>query len=123
MSKVTILNQASAMHTSNGSTENISWGNASTIALDVNVTNQQGTSPTLEIYVDRLGADGVTYFNIYDSGAFSVSTASTTAIPKSASIGPGCTYAQELGASGQVRWAIGGSSSPGAQFSISLQGE
>ena len=123
MSKTTILNQASAMKTSNSDTGNISWGNCSTIAVDVNCTNQQGTSPTLEIFVDRLGADGVTYFNMYDSGAVSVSGASTTAVQIRRSVGPGCTTGEEIGSSGRVRWEIGGSSTPGAQFSLSIQGE
>ena len=123
MSKTTILNQASAMKTANGDTGNISWGNCSTIAVDVNCTNQQGTSPTLEIFVDRLGADGVTYFNMYDSGAVSVSGASTTAVQIRRSVGPGCATGEEIGSSGRVRWVIGGSSTPGAQFSLSIQGE
>ena len=123
MSKTTILNQASAMKTSNSDTGNISWGNCSTIAVDVNCTNQQGTSPTLEIFVDRLGADGVTYFNMYDSGAVSVSGASTTAVQIRRSVGPGCATGEEIGSSGRVRWQIGGSSTPGAQFSLSIQGE
>ena len=123
MSKVILLNQAAAMKTTNSDTGNIPWGNASTIAVDVNVTNQQGTSPTLQILVDRLGADGVTYFNMYDSGAVSVSTASTTAVVIKQSIGPGCTKTEEIGISGRVRWVIGGSATPGALFSISILGE
>jgi hypothetical protein len=124
MSKTTILNQASAMKTSNGDTGNISWGNCSTIAVDVNCTNQQGTSPTLEIFVDRLGADGLTYFNMWDSTAISVSSASSgSPVQIKRSIGPGCATTEEIGASGRVRWQIGGSSTPGAQFSISVQGE
>jgi len=39
------------------------------------------------------------------------------------SIGPGCATTEEITASGRVRWQIGGSSSPGALFSISIQGE
>jgi hypothetical protein len=125
MSKVILLNQAALMHTSAPppDTGNISWGNASTIAVDVNVTNQQGTSPTLQILVDRLGADGVTYFNMYDSGAISVSTASTTPVVIKQSIGPGCTKTEEIGSSGRVRWVIGGGSTPGALFTLSIQGE
>jgi hypothetical protein len=118
MSKAIILNQAASMKTAAGDTGPISWGNASQIALDINVTGQQGTSPTLQILLDRLGADGVTYFPIYDSTALPPGS-----YPKSASIGPGCTFAQELGLSGRVRWNIGGSASPGIQFSLSLQGE
>src|SRR4051794_32111283 len=104
MSKVVLLNQAALMKTANGDTGNISWGNASTIAVDVIVTNQQGTSPTLQIVVERLGADGVTYFNLYNSGAISVSSASTTNVVIKQSIGPGCATAEEIGSSGCVRW-------------------
>lgn len=124
MSKTTILNQSSAMKTAAGDTGNISWGNCSTIAVDVNCTSQQGTSPTLQILVDRLGADGVTYFNMYDSGAISVSSASSgSPVVIKRSIGPGCTTGEEIASSGRVRWVIGGSSTPGAQFSLSVIGE
>ena len=118
MSKTIILNQASSIKTSNGDTGNISWGNNSIIAVDINVTGQQGTSPTLQILVDRQGADGVLYFAMYDSTALPPSS-----YPKSVSIGPGCSFPQELAASGRVRWVIGGSASPGVQFSLSIQGE
>jgi hypothetical protein len=125
MSKIVLLNQAAAMHTSSppNDTGNISWGNCEKIAVDVLVTNQQGTSPTLQILVDRLGADGVSYFNMYDSTAISVSGASGTNVVIKQSIGPGCTKTEEICASGRVRWVIGGSSTPGALFSLSIQGE
>jgi hypothetical protein len=122
MSKTVLLNQAAAMHTTNDNTV-VSWGNCSTIAVDVVVTNQQGTSPTLQILVDRLMADGVTYANMYDSTAISVSTASSTNVFIKQSIGPGCTKTEEIAASGRVRWVIGGSATPGALFAISIQGE
>lgn len=80
--------------------------------------------PTLQILVDRLGADGSTYFNMYDSGAVSVSSASSgSPVVIKRSIGPGCTTTEEIAASGRVRWGIGGSATPGAQFSLSIQGE
>ncbi len=118
MSKTIILNQVASMKTSNSDTGLISWGNAEKIAVDINVTGQQGTSPTLQILVDRLGADGVTYFAIWDSTALAPS-----GYPKSVSIGPGCTIGQEIGTSGRVRWVIGGSATPGVQFALSIQGE
>jgi hypothetical protein len=123
MSKTVLLNQAAAMKTANGDTGNVSWGNCSTIAVDVVVTNQQGTSPTLQILVDRLMADGVTYANMYASSATSVSTASSTNVFIIRSIGPGCTTTEEIAASGRVRWVIGGSATPGALFALSIQGE
>lgn len=124
MSKAVLYNQSFATQTSNSDTGNISWGNSSTIAVDVNVTGHQGTSPTLEIFVDRLGADGVTYFNMWDSTATSVSSASSgSPVVIKRSIGPGCSTTEEIAASGRVRWVIGGSSTPGCPFSISVQGE
>lgn len=118
MSKVVLYNLPILMRTTSNNSGLLSWGNAATIALDINVTGNQGTSPTLDVFLDRLGVDGVTYFNIWDSLVLAPGS-----FPKSVSIGPGCTIAQELGSSGQVRWVIGGSSSPGIQFSVSIQGE
>jgi hypothetical protein len=116
--KAFILNRQSVTTNTNGDIGNLSWGNAEHLALDINVTLSQGTSPTLQILVDRLGADGTNYFNIYDSTALAPGS-----YPKSASIGPGCTFPQEIGSSGRVRWVIGGSSNPAVQFGLSLQGE
>lgn len=118
MSKTIILNQASALKTANGDTGTISWKSCSTLAVDINVTGSQGTNPTLQILVDRLGADGVTFFPMWDSTALAPGS-----YPKSVSIGPGCSYAEEICASGRIRWVIGGTSTPGVTFSLSVQGE
>jgi hypothetical protein len=123
MAFTTLLNQATAMQTANGSVNIASWSGCETLAIDVNCTDRQGSSPTLQIAVDRLGADGVTYFNIWLSSATSVSGANMTPVQISKSIGPGCAQDEEIGGAGRVRWAIGGSSTPGANFSISLQGK
>jgi len=120
MSKVIILNLQSLMRTTNGDTgpTPLNWGNAEKLAVDINVTGSQGTSPTLDIFVDRLGADGVTYFPMYDSTVLAPGQ-----YPRSTSIGPGCTNAQEIAQYGRVRWVIGGSVGQGVQFTVSIQGE
>lgn len=102
---------------------NISWSNCKTLAIDINITDRQGTSPTVTFTAYRLGADGVTYFPMWTIGPIDVSGANTTPVLESVSIGPGCTYPLEIGDSGKIGWTIGGSSTPGAKFSISAIGK
>lgn len=123
MSATTLLNQASAMQTSNGNTSDIDVSNYTEIAVDVNCTGKQGTSPTLQIIVYRKDALG-NYFPIWDSTAISVSSASSgSPVQISKSIGPGCTVSEELGSKIRLNWNIGGSATPGAQFSVSIIGK
>lgn len=122
MSATTLLNQTSLMRTANGNTSDISWGAFTELALDALVTNQQGTSPTLQILLDRKDAAG-NYEPVWQSSVTSVSTASTTNVPISSSIGVGLAIAQSFAATGRIRWIIGGSATPGAQFNISLIGK
>lgn len=122
--KYALLNQASALVTANGNTGPIEWSDFKSLSIDVNCTGSQGTTPTLQILVDRLMSDNATYVNIWDSGAQSVSTASGgSPVQISQSIGPGLTIAKSIGLSGRVRWVIGGTSTPGATFSLSIIGE
>lgn len=120
MSATTLLNQTNAMQTANGNTSDISWGSYTELALDALVTNQQGTNPTLQLFLQRKDAAG-NYEDIWQSNVTSVSTASTTNVPISASIGLGLAVAQSFAQTGRIRWVIGGTSTPGAQFNLSLQ--
>lgn len=122
MSATTLLNQAPLMQTGAGNTSDISWGNYTELALDSLVTNQQGTNPTLQLFLQRKDAFG-NYEDIWQSNVTNVATASTTNVPISASIGVGLAIAQSFAATGRVRWVIGGTSTPGAQFGISVQGK
>lgn len=101
----------------------ISWSNCKTLAIDFYATDRQGTNPTVTLTAYRLGADGTTYFQIWTLGPIDVSGANSTPVPKSVSIGPGCSYPLEIGDSGKIGWTIGGTSTPGAKFSISIQGK
>jgi hypothetical protein len=89
------------------------------VAVDVSVTSISGSStPGIEFWWQRKGADGV-YYDIYDSGA--ISAAGT----KSATVGKGFSYAstvaipQSIGSTGRLRWALtGGASSVTASASV-----
>jgi hypothetical protein len=119
MSATVLLNQASVMQTANGNTSDIIWSGYTELAVDALVTNQQGTAPTLQLLLDRKDAAN-NYEPIWQSSVTSVSTASTTNVPISSSIGVGLAIAQSFAATGRIRWIIGGSATPGAQFNLSL---
>jgi hypothetical protein len=87
------------------------------LAVDVNLTAKTGTSPTIQFFIDRIGADGIAY-NIWSS-----SVVSTTPAQVSASIGSGFSTNQSFGSTIQFRWVIGGSGSPGFTFSYSIIGK
>jgi len=87
------------------------------LAVDVNLTAKTGTSPTIQFFIDRIGADGVAY-NIWSS-----SVVSTVTTQVSASIGSGFSTNQSFGANIQFRWVIGGSATPGFTFSYSIIGK
>lgn len=120
MSAATIFTQTPAMQTINSQTSDISWSNYTELAIDMLVTNQQGTNPTLQLFAQRKDAFG-NYIDIWDSTVKPVSSASTTNVPIGTSIGVGLVDAHSFGATGRIRWVIGGTSTPGALFGISIQ--
>jgi hypothetical protein len=87
------------------------------LAVDINLTAKTGTSPTIQFFIDRIGADAIAY-NIWSS-----SVVSTVASQVSTSIGSGFSTAQSFGSTIQLRWVIGGSATPGYTFSISIIGK
>jgi hypothetical protein len=111
----TILNQAASPVSSSGTSNDLDVSLVRHIAIDINVTAQSGTSPTVQFFVDRKGADG-NYYQIWSSSVLSsTGTVSTT-------IGPKCTVKEVLGLTCRLRWTIGGSGGPSSTFSISIQG-
>jgi hypothetical protein len=118
MSAQTIWTQASQLITSTtGNSGPLTVGNYAEIAVDINITGKQGTSPTIQFFIDRLGVDGI-YYPLWQS-----STQSTSPAQVSTSIGSGLSISQSFGGTVQFRWSIGGSSSPGWTYSVSLIGK
>jgi hypothetical protein len=114
-SAATVLNQASAAQTTNGNSADLAVGSYAELTVDVNITSVSGTSPTLQMFVDRKGADGV-YYPIWQSMTISAATAVST------TIGAGMSIAQGFGALVRLRWVIGGTSAS-ITFSGSLIGK
>lgn len=88
------------------------------LAVGVNITAKTGTTPTIQFFIDSIGADGIAY-NVWASTIVN-NTSPTQVI---ASIGSGFSTNQSFGATGQFRWAIGGSATPGYTFSVSIIGK
>lgn len=117
MSAQTIWTQASTLITASSNSGSLSVGNYAEIAVDINITGDQGSSPTIQFFVDRLGVDSI-WYPIWQSVLV---TASSQQI--STSIGAGLSYAESFGGTIRFRWTIGGSSTPGFTFSTSLIGK
>jgi hypothetical protein len=118
MSAQTIWTQASQLITASNVSGPLTVGNYAEIAVDINGTSKQGTSPTIQFFIDRLGVDGI-YYPLWQS-----STQSTTPFTGcSTSIGAGLAISQSFGGTVQFRWSIGGSSTPGFIYSVSLIGK
>jgi hypothetical protein len=91
-------------------------GNFAELAVDINITSKQGSSPTIQYFIDRLGVDGI-WYPIWNA----LQTISPAQI--STSIGAGLAFNQSFGGTIQFRWAIGGTSTPGWTYSVSLIGK
>lgn len=112
----TVFAQSSAAKVVGGSTSDLPVGAFAELAVDINITTNSGTSPTIQFFLDRKGADGVHYM-IWSS---SVITTTTGII--SASIGAGCNTNQSFGSFARLRWSINGTS-PSWTFSASIIGK
>jgi hypothetical protein len=93
-------------------------GPYSELLLGVNITAKTGTSPTIQFFIDSIGADGIAY-NIYASSIVN-NTAPAQVI---GAIGSGFTTNVSFGSSIQFRWVIGGTATPGFTFSYSILGK
>ncbi len=84
----------------------------STLAVDVNVTAVGGTSPTLALFLERQGADGI-WYSIWAPAAVTAAGAVST------SVGPGCATPASLTGMLRLRWQLGGTT-PSFTFSASV---
>lgn len=106
----------SASRNSGGTSLPFDTSRKSRVAVDVNVSAVSGTlSPSLRVFVDRLGADDQWYVIYASSSVTATSTMSTT-------IGQGMTVGQSLGAQCRFRWEITGAN-PNITFSASVVGK
>ena len=71
------------------------------LSADINVTSLRGTSPTLDFYVEREGADGVAYSIWHPTQLTAIGAPST-------SIGPGMATTAMVGLRTRLRWVFGG---------------
>jgi len=110
----TVLNQASAAQTASGMSPTLAVGAYRELLVAVNVSAVAGTSPTLTLAVDSLGADGV-WYTLWTSAAM-------TAVGQTlASLGVEASTNTAFGASVRLRWTIGGTT-PSFTFSASITG-
>jgi hypothetical protein len=116
MQATTLYLHASDLEIANGNSSDITVDAYAELAIDINITGNQGSSPTIQYFLDRKGADNV-YYPIWQSTSQTASSAQV-----STSVGPGLAYNQALGSKVKFRWVIGGTSTPGFTFSASLQG-
>ncbi len=102
---------------STGNSGDLVVGPYTEVGIDINTTVQSGTSPTVQFFWERKGADGL-YYILWQSAILTVATNTL-----STSIGAGMAYNQSLGMTGRLRWAIGGSASPSYTFSVNVYGK
>jgi len=114
----TVLFLASTAYTAGATNGPYVVGPYTELAVDVNITAKTGTTPTIQFFIDRVGADGIAY-NIWSSSVVS----NTAPTQVSASIGSGFSTNQSFGANIQFRWVIGGSATPGYTLSCSIIGK
>lgn len=107
-----VLNQASAAYSAGGTTGPLYTGPAQSLAVDVNVSAVSGTTPSLSLFLERQGADGV-WYAIWSPAAITAVGAVST------SIGPGCVIAEVPTGTGRLRWTISGTT-PVVTFSASV---
>jgi hypothetical protein len=105
----TILNLPSLARTVSGNSGDLPVGGEITeLAVDTNITAVAGTSPTLQLILERKEKD--LYFPIWQSVVV------TDVAKVSTSVGEGLAYAQSFGEYIRFKWVIGGT---GASFVFS----
>jgi hypothetical protein len=114
-SAATILNQASAAQSASGNSADLMVGSYAELTVDVNVTSLSGTGASVQVFVDRKGADGV-YYAIWQSVTISAAMAVST------TIGAGMSIAQGFGTMVRLRWVISGTGAS-VTFSGSMIGK
>jgi len=121
-SAVPVAVSTSALYTlasiaTSGSTQNsgdLAVASYHEVSIDINTTAQSGTSPTIQYFFERKGADGL-YYVLWQSAVLTVA-----ANTLSTSVGPGLAYNQSLGNTDRLRWVVGGSATPTFTHSLNI---
>ena len=113
----TVTSHVSATITTGATVGPFAVGPYTELAVDVNITAKGGTTPTIQFFVDRIGADGIAY-NVWASTVVN----NTAPTQVSTSIGSGFSTNQSFGSSIQFRYVTGGTT-PSWTFSNSLIGK
>jgi len=111
---LTLLNQASAIQLASSSSDDFDVSLCRVANVDISITANSGTNPTVQFFFERKAADG-TYHALWASAVITASSAKA-----STSIGPGAAIKESLGITDRIRWTIGGTSSPSVTFSVSI---
>jgi hypothetical protein len=102
---------------SSQSSGNLSVSQYAEIGIDITTTAQAGTSPTIQYFFERKGADGI-FYPLWQSAVLTLAANTITT-----SIGAGMAYNQSLGLTARLRWVIGGSATPTYTHSANIYGK
>lgn len=111
----TLLTLASQARATSGLAPAFATGDLTRAAIDVNVSAVAGVGPSLRVFLDRQGTDGLWYPIWSPAAITAVGTLSTT-------VGQGMTVGQSLASTCRFRWEISGTT-PSFTFSASVQGK
>jgi hypothetical protein len=104
---------AGTVVSASGDSGSLDVGPNTVLAVDLNVTNVGGTgTPTMTLFLERLGADQVWYPVWSPSGITANGITSTT-------VGPGCSTNAIVTSTIRLRWVLTGTS-PVFTFSASI---
>ena len=111
----TVLNTPSAAITASATSLNLSVGAFRELAVDVNISAITGTTPTYQLLIDRLGADGI-WYNIY-TGA-SITAVGVISLNLGANLSTNVSFGNTI----RIREVVGGTT-PSVTRSVSILGK
>ncbi len=113
----TALIVASLLRTANGNSTDFDVSAFDQLLILMNFTSNQGTSPTIQFFLDTKDTLG-NYYTVYTGAVIS-----TTANPLIVPIGAGLANQVAFGLTARLRWTIGGSATPGWTFGGNVIGK
>lgn len=111
------LTVSSSLRTANGNSADFDVSAFDQLLILMTFTSNQGTSPTIQFFLDTKDTLG-NYYAVYTG-----SSITTTANPLIVSLGAGLANQTAFGITARLRWIIGGSSTPGWTFGGNVIGK